>query len=156
MSARKKLMSYCRLCHSCPLGPGLNLPLVSVLSFGGVITAYVLVPSLAVRFIFRLCRLGSRYANRFPSVNMSICGMFVSRMLRSNQISCIDNSTFTGLSSVRLLSLYDNRISSIAPGAFSTLHSLSTMWVISDVSDVSGGYLFFASILSLNLHHSLL
>lgn len=53
----------------------------------------------------------------------------VSRMLRSNQISCIDNSTFTGLSSVRLLSLYDNRISSIAPGAFSTLHSLSTMWV---------------------------
>lgn len=52
-------------------------------------------------------------------------------MLRSNQISCIDNTTFTGLSSVRLLSLYDNRISSIAPGAFSTLHSLSTMWVLS-------------------------
>lgn len=64
--------------------------------------------------------------------HVHICGMCVSRMLRSNQISCIDNSTFTGLSSVRLLSLYDNRISSIAPGAFSTLHSLSTMWVISD------------------------
>ncbi|TNN71389.1 Slit 2 protein [Liparis tanakae] len=53
-------------------------------------------------------------------------------MLRSNQISCIDNSTFTGLSSVRLLSLYDNRISSIAPGAFSTLHSLSTINLLSN------------------------
>ncbi len=51
-------------------------------------------------------------------------------MLRSNQISCVDNATFTGLSSVRLLSLYDNRISTIAPGAFNTLHSLSTMWVL--------------------------
>lgn len=69
-------------------------------------------------------------------------------MLRSNQISCIDNSTFTGLSSVRLLSLYDNRISSIAPGAFSTLHSLSTMWVISDAFSPCFWYLFmFFSIL---------
>uniref|UniRef100_A0A4W5JTS2 Uncharacterized protein n=1 Tax=Hucho hucho TaxID=62062 RepID=A0A4W5JTS2_9TELE len=48
-------------------------------------------------------------------------------MLRSNQLGCVDNTTFTGLSSVRLLSLYDNRISTIAPGAFTTLHSLSTM-----------------------------
>uniref|UniRef100_A0A672MSB6 Slit homolog 3 protein-like n=1 Tax=Sinocyclocheilus grahami TaxID=75366 RepID=A0A672MSB6_SINGR len=49
-----------------------------------------------------------------------------------NQISCVDNATFTGLSSVRLLSLYDNRISTIAPGAFNTLHSLSTINLLSN------------------------
>lgn len=48
-------------------------------------------------------------------------------MLRSNLISCVSNDTFVGLSSVRLLSLYDNRISTITPGAFTTLVSLSTM-----------------------------
>lgn len=51
------------------------------------------------------------------------------RMLRSNRISCVGNDSFTGLSSVRLLSLYDNQITTIAPGAFDTLHSLSTLWV---------------------------
>lgn len=50
-----------------------------------------------------------------------------SRMLRSNLISCVNNDTFAGLSSVRLLSLYDNRITTITPGAFTTLVSLSTM-----------------------------
>lgn len=48
-------------------------------------------------------------------------------MLRSNLISCVNNDTFSGLSSVRLLSLYDNRITTISPGAFTTLVSLSTM-----------------------------
>lgn len=48
-------------------------------------------------------------------------------MLRSNLVSCVSNDTFAGLSSVRLLSLYDNRISTITPGAFATLVSLSTM-----------------------------
>ncbi|EPY81129.1 slit 2 isoform 2-like protein [Camelus ferus] len=48
-------------------------------------------------------------------------------MLRSNRISCVGNDSFIGLSSVRLLSLYDNQITTIAPGAFDTLHSLSTL-----------------------------
>uniref|UniRef100_A0A8C6T266 Slit homolog 2 (Drosophila) n=1 Tax=Neogobius melanostomus TaxID=47308 RepID=A0A8C6T266_9GOBI len=48
-------------------------------------------------------------------------------MLRSNRISCVSNSSFVGLSSVRLLSLYDNQITSMNPGAFDTLHSLSTL-----------------------------
>lgn len=48
-------------------------------------------------------------------------------MLRSNKISCVSNSSFVGLSSVRLLSLYDNQITSVNPGAFDTLHSLSTL-----------------------------
>ena len=48
-------------------------------------------------------------------------------MLRSNRISCVSNSSFVGLSSVRLLSLYDNQITSMNLGAFDTLHSLSTL-----------------------------
>lgn len=49
------------------------------------------------------------------------------RMLRSNRISCIHNDSFTGLRNVRLLSLYDNQIATIAPGAFDTLQALSTL-----------------------------
>uniref|UniRef100_A0A8C7MI57 Slit homolog 2 (Drosophila) n=1 Tax=Oncorhynchus kisutch TaxID=8019 RepID=A0A8C7MI57_ONCKI len=48
-------------------------------------------------------------------------------MLRSNRIRCVSNSSFVGLSSVRLLSLYDNLITSMTPGAFDTLHALSTL-----------------------------
>lgn len=53
--------------------------------------------------------------------------LFPFRMLRSNRITCVGNDSFIGLSSVRLLSLYDNQITTIAPGAFDTLHSLSTL-----------------------------
>lgn len=49
------------------------------------------------------------------------------RMLRNNRISCIHNDSFTGLRNVRLLSLYDNHITTISPGAFDTLQALSTL-----------------------------
>ncbi len=62
-------------------------------------------------------------------LNDYVCVFFMCRMLRSNKISCVNNASFTGLSSVRLLSLYDNLITSMSPGAFDTLHSLSTLWV---------------------------
>uniref|UniRef100_A0A8C0JYV3 Slit homolog 1 protein n=1 Tax=Canis lupus dingo TaxID=286419 RepID=A0A8C0JYV3_CANLU len=45
-------------------------------------------------------------------------------MLRNNRISCIHNDSFTGLRNVRLLSLYDNQIATISPGAFDTLQAL--------------------------------
>nr|XP_014351256.1 PREDICTED: slit homolog 1 protein-like [Latimeria chalumnae] len=51
----------------------------------------------------------------------------VGQMLRNNRISCIHNDSFTGLKNVRLLSLYDNQITTITPGAFDTLQSLSTL-----------------------------
>ena len=48
-------------------------------------------------------------------------------MLRNNKISCVHNNSFTGLPNVRLLSLYDNQLTTIAPGAFDTLQTLSTL-----------------------------
>lgn len=48
-------------------------------------------------------------------------------MLRSNRVSCIHNDSFAGLRNVRLLSLYDNQIATISPGAFDTLQALSTL-----------------------------
>lgn len=52
---------------------------------------------------------------------------FLFRMLRNNKISCVHNDSFTGLHNVRLLSLYDNQLTSITPGAFDTLQALSTL-----------------------------
>lgn len=66
--------------------------------------------------------------HRIFNPTLSLC-VRVTSMLRSNRISCVSNSSFVGLSSVRLLSLYDNQITSMNPGAFDTLHSLSTLWV---------------------------
>ena len=56
-----------------------------------------------------------------------LCVLF--RMLRNNRISCIHNNSFTGLYNVRLLSLYDNQLTTITPGAFDTLQTLSTLYV---------------------------
>lgn len=52
---------------------------------------------------------------------------FFFRMLRNNKISCVHNDSFTGLHNVRLLSLYDNQLTTITPGAFDTLQTLSTL-----------------------------
>lgn len=49
------------------------------------------------------------------------------RMLRNNKLSCVHNDSFTGLHNVRLLSLYDNQLTTITPGAFDTLQTLSTL-----------------------------
>lgn len=74
------------------------------------------------RFCYPSAIWGGKRTPLFPHTRPAPC-----RMLRSNMISCVNNDTFAGLSSVRLLSLYDNRITTITPGAFTTLVSLSTM-----------------------------
>nr|KAF6425750.1 slit guidance ligand 1 [Molossus molossus] len=56
-------------------------------------------------------------------------------MLRNNRISCIHNDSFTGLRNVRLLSLYDNQITTISPGAFDTLQALSTLNLLANPFD---------------------
>lgn len=61
------------------------------------------------------------------SVGAPLLSALPPRMLRNNRISCIHNDSFTGLRNVRLLSLYDNQIATISPGAFDTLQALSTL-----------------------------
>jgi len=51
------------------------------------------------------------------------------RMIRNNQLSCIGNHTFAGMSTIRHLSLYGNQVSTVLAGAFSSMTSLSTLYV---------------------------
>lgn len=82
---------------------------------------YMHAPMYTPTHTLQLCS-GQKIIPVLPHPHLSPC-----RMLRSNLITCVSNDTFAGLSSVRLLSLYDNRITTITPGAFTTLVSLSTM-----------------------------
>lgn len=76
-----------------------------------------------------ICELtgGGRRAQRGLSPGSPLLSTRPPRMLRNNRISCIHNDSFTGLRNVRLLSLYDNQIATISPGAFDTLQALSTL-----------------------------
>ncbi len=53
-------------------------------------------------------------------------------MLRSNNIMKIENNTFDYLTSLRLLSLYDNKIKCIQPASFDKLKLLSTLNLMSN------------------------
>lgn len=51
------------------------------------------------------------------------------RLLNANEISCIRTDLFRDLTSVTLLSLYDNNIRSLANGTFANLRSIKTLCV---------------------------
>lgn len=72
--------------------------------------------------IFPKCKI------MFQILGLRCFTSFLFRMLRNNKISCVHNDSFTGLHNVRLLSLYDNQLTTITPGAFDTLQTLSTLW----------------------------
>lgn len=69
----------------------------------------------------------STYSGHPAALQLQCCTPFLRRMLRNNKISCVHNDSFTGLHNVRLLSLYDNQLTAITPGAFDTLQALSTL-----------------------------
>lgn len=74
------------------------------------------------------CRqVADGYSVGSPILSPPVLSTHLPRMLRNNRISCIHNDSFTGLRNVRLLSLYDNQIATISPGAFDTLQALSTL-----------------------------
>lgn len=49
------------------------------------------------------------------------------RLLNANKINCIRPNTFQDLQNLSLLSLYDNKIQSLAKGTFTSLRAIQTL-----------------------------
>uniref|UniRef100_A0A8P4KD03 Slit homolog 1 protein n=1 Tax=Dicentrarchus labrax TaxID=13489 RepID=A0A8P4KD03_DICLA len=66
----------------------------------------------------------------FIQINVTyfpICDLLIKELLNANKIHCIRASVFKDLENLALLSLYDNKIQSLAKGTFSSLHSIQTL-----------------------------
>lgn len=76
------------------------------------------------------------YCSRFPvkHCNEATVGnygeTYCFRLLNANEISCIRTDLFKDLTSLTLLSLYDNNIRSLANGTFANLRSIKTLFVL--------------------------
>lgn len=59
----------------------------------------------------------------------SLTSQFVSapRLLNANKINCIRPDAFQDLQNLSLLSLYDNKIQSLAKGTFTSLRAIQTL-----------------------------
>uniref|UniRef100_A0A668A7H7 Slit homolog 1 protein n=1 Tax=Myripristis murdjan TaxID=586833 RepID=A0A668A7H7_9TELE len=66
--------------------------------------------------------LSKTKSDHLASRLMSSCSL-----LNANKIHCIRASVFKDLENLALLSLYDNKIQSLAKGTFSSLHSIQTL-----------------------------
>lgn len=56
------------------------------------------------------------------------CHVFIhSRLLNANKINCIRADAFADLQNLSLLSLYDNKIQTLAKGTFATLRAIQTL-----------------------------
>lgn len=51
------------------------------------------------------------------------------RLLNANKINCLRVDAFQDLHNLNLLSLYDNKLQTIAKGTFSPLRAIQTMYV---------------------------
>lgn len=49
------------------------------------------------------------------------------RLLNANKINCVRADTFQDLQNLSLLSLYDNKIQSLAKGTFTSLRAIQTL-----------------------------
>jgi len=76
------------------------------------------------------------YCSGFPVIcrNVAVAGnygeTYCFRLLNANEISCIRTDLFKDLTSLTLLSLYDNNIRSLANGTFANLRSIKTLFVL--------------------------
>lgn len=51
------------------------------------------------------------------------------RLLNANKIACLRVDAFQDLHNLNLLSLYDNKLQTIAKGTFSSLRAIQTLYV---------------------------
>lgn len=56
--------------------------------------------------------------------------LWSNRLLNANKINCLRVDAFQDLHNLNLLSLYDNKLQTIAKGTFSPLRAIQTMYVI--------------------------
>lgn len=61
---------------------------------------------------------------------MSHANVYPNRLLNANKINCLRVDSFQDLQNLNLLSLYDNKLQTIAKGTFSSLRAIQTLWVI--------------------------
>lgn len=52
------------------------------------------------------------------------------RLLNANKINCLRVGAFQDLHNLNLLSLYDNKLQTIAKGTFAPLRAIQTLWVL--------------------------
>lgn len=63
---------------------------------------------------------GSGFATSSPPA-------FPARLLNANKINCVRADAFQDLQNLSLLSLYDNKIQSLAKGTFTSLRAIQTL-----------------------------
>lgn len=71
-------------------------------------------------------------ASLLPSSALSLCFLFFPltlRLLNANKIHCVRANAFQDLQNLSLLSLYDNKIQTVAKGTFTSLRAIQTLWV---------------------------
>lgn len=76
------------------------------------------------------CNVGCRLRVFDPFLT---CFSFSCRLLNANKIHCVRVNVFHDLENLSLLSLYDNKIQTLAKGTFAPLKSIQTLYEAFDV-----------------------
>lgn len=80
-----------------------------------------------------LCLLGAQEGAQDVSASLMLCLPLTTwpwsahRLLNANKINCIRPDAFQDLQNLSLLSLYDNKIQSLAKGTFTSLRAIQTL-----------------------------
>lgn len=67
---------------------------------------------------------------RKPTLNRCCHYLLFFRLLNANKINCLRVDAFQDLHNLNLLSLYDNKLQTIAKGTFSPLRAIQTLYVL--------------------------
>lgn len=79
-----------------------------------------------------------RWLNEMPHFNFMT--VWSNRLLNANKINCLRVDAFQDLHNLNLLSLYDNKLQTVAKGTFSALRAIQTMYVCKIWTEYNAGY----------------
>lgn len=90
-------------------------------------------PEYQARLSYKLWLDFSRYIQRsfdkLPPPPFPPIPPYFFRLLNANKIHCVRANAFQDLQNLSLLSLYDNKIQTLAKGTFTSLRAIQTLWV---------------------------